>query len=416
MVEEITREKVVRLNPAVTCPPKKFLAGMAGIPVRIEEWEESEEVLGRWQITINLPRNLNPPELVPGPFEGADVRKPLMTETKKRNRVVLVLNRSNLQKYIRETQGMEPEHEFWRIISNTIDRYSRTDHTLQFPNGGTLDLSGRPALMGVLNVTPDSFSDGGQYEGLDAALERAREMEEAGASIIDVGGESTRPGAEPVPVEEEIDRVCPVIERLPSEVSVPVSIDSRKPDVVEAALQAGASMINDVGGLTDEPEMIELAEQFDVPVIAMHMQGNPQNMQENPSYDPDPVTEILSFLQNSVAEAKDRGLPEEQLIVDPGIGFGKTGKHNREILRRAHEFRSLGLPVMLGTSRKSFIGEILGVPPRERQFGTAGSIAPSILSGLNLFRVHDVREIYQFLKVLWAVYGSTSWEESIYVD
>jgi len=260
----------------------------------------------------------------------------------------------------------------------------------------------RTAVMGVLNVTPDSFYDGGRFRDAGAAVERAAQMAAEGADIIDVGGESTRPGADPVPADEEASRVVPVIERLVQRLDVPVSIDTCKASVAERALDAGARMLNDVGGLRLDPEMARVAAQHDAAVVIMHMKGTPRDMQLNPTYE-DVIGEITEFLRRSIGLAVEAGVREERIIVDPGIGFGKRPEHNIEILARLGEFRSLGRPIMVGTSRKSFIGGILGVPAEERLMGTMATVALAIREGASVVRVHDVKEAVQVARVADAV-------------
>jgi len=257
----------------------------------------------------------------------------------------------------------------------------------------------RTLLMGVLNVTPDSFSDGGRFLDFDIAVEHAREMVEDGADILDIGGESTRPGSESVSEAEELGRVLPVIEKLVGEVNVPVSIDTCKPGVADECLKAGAHMLNDITGLTDR-RMIEVAAEHGVPAVAMHMKGTPKNMQQNPVYG-DVVAEIIEFLGGRVGAARDAGV--EDVIVDPGIGFGKTTEHNLQILKRLGEFRSLGCPVLVGPSRKSFIGNVTGLPVDERLEGTLAAVAVAAMNGADIIRVHDVRECRRAAQVADAV-------------
>lgn len=244
--------------------------------------------------------------------------------------------------------------------------------------------------MGILNVTPDSFSDGGRYLDLDAAVERALEMVAEGADIIDIGGESTRPGAEPVPTEEELRRVIPVIERLVDVVDVPISVDTTKSEVAQEALAAGAHIINDISGLQFDANMAKVVADFGAAVVIMHIKGTPRNMQDNPVYN-DVVDEILSFLRRQVDTALAAGIPRDRIIIDPGIGFGKTTGHNLEILRRLRQFKELDLPVLVGTSRKSLIGNVLKLPVEDRLEGTAATIAVSIMNGADIIRVHDVK-------------------------
>lgn len=265
-----------------------------------------------------------------------------------------------------------------------------------------LDLE-RPLIMGVLNVTPDSFSDGGRYTSLERALQRGREMAEAGADMIDVGGESTRPGAEAVLPEEEAERVVPVIEALRREVGLPLSIDTSKAGVARAAVAAGADFINDISGLRFDPQMAETAAESGAGLFLMHTRGRPDRMQQDTGYD-DLVGEVLACLQQSVDEALAAGVAEDKVAVDPGVGFGKSPEGNLEILRRLREFQSLGRPLLLGTSRKSFIGKVLDQPdPERRLFGTLATVALGVERGANIFRVHDVRPAKETALTAWAV-------------
>jgi dihydropteroate synthase len=285
---------------------------------------------------------------------------------------------------------------------SAIENYVRTCFVVPYP-GGELDLSRRTAVMGVLNVTPDSFSDGGDFFPAEAAVEHALEMAEAGADIIDIGGESTRPGSDPVSSTEEIRRVVPVIEAIHSKVSVPVSIDTYKPEVAREALSAGAKIVNDVTGLRENGEMAEVVAEHGVPVMFMHMKGKPKSMQDNPVYE-DLIHEIYSSLAGSVEAALAHGIGRDKLIVDPGIGFGKSFADNLIILDRLHEFRSLGLPICVGVSRKSFLGATLGVPePKKRLSGGIAASVIAVRGGAKIVRTHDVRETAEAVKVADAI-------------
>ncbi len=256
-----------------------------------------------------------------------------------------------------------------------------------------LDFSKRTYIMGILNVTPDSFSDGGMYLGRESALKQALRMQDEGADIIDIGGESTRPGAEKISAKEEIERVVPIIEALAKKIKVPISIDTYKSDVAEEAILAGATMINDISGLRFSPEMAEIAARHKVPVILMHIKGTPENMQKDPSYTA-LIPEIIDYLSESINIAEKAGISNEMIVIDPGIGFGKTIEHNLEIIRNLQEFGVLDKPLLLGHSRKSFIGKMLGdVPVTERLEGTAAAGAIGIINGANIIRVHDVKEM-----------------------
>lgn len=266
--------------------------------------------------------------------------------------------------------------------------------------GTVLDFSRGARIMGVLNVTPDSFSDGGRHESVAAAVEHGLRLAEEGADIIDVGGESTRPGAPAVPANEEIARVVPVIEGLRARSSVPVSIDTCKADVAAAALAAGADMINDVTALQGDPGMTALAAAHDLPVVLMHMQGDPATMQRQPRYD-DVVGEILAFFRERIAFCASHRV--HRVIVDPGIGFGKTLQHNLALLRALPRFRELGVPLLVGTSRKSFLGQITGRAVEHRLAGSIATNAYAALQGAHVLRVHDVAAIKDALRVIAAI-------------
>ena len=261
----------------------------------------------------------------------------------------------------------------------------------------TLDLM-QPQVMGVLNRTPDSFSDGGIFTDFAAAVRRAHTMAEEGAAIIDIGGESTRPGAEAVSVQQELDRVMPLVERLAGEMDTPISIDTGKPEVMREAVRAGAVMINDVYALR-LPGALTAALACRAPVCLMHMQGEPRGMQQNPQY-ADVVTEVRDFLEERTRVCEAAGIPRSQILIDPGFGFGKTLAHNLALLRRLHEFASLGQPLLVGLSRKSSIGTLLGgVPPMERLHGSVAAAAVAVLRGAHIIRAHDVKATVEALKV-----------------
>jgi len=254
-----------------------------------------------------------------------------------------------------------------------------------------LDLSSRTHIMGILNVTPDSFSDGGRFYKFDDAVRQGMKMAEEGADILDVGGESTRPGSHPVSLEEELSRVIPVIESLTQRLDVPISIDTYKAKVAQEALNAGAQMINDISALRYDPEMKKMAAQHDVPVALMHIQGTPRTMQEHPWYE-DVIGEITDYLKESIQIATDAGIGREKIIIDPGIGFGKRLKDNLNILKNLKEFSILNCPILIGCSRKSFIGKILNLPMEERLEGSLAALAVAVMNGAHMVRVHDVKE------------------------
>ena len=259
----------------------------------------------------------------------------------------------------------------------------------------------RTKLTGILNVTPDSFSDGGEYVEPAKAVARALMMFEQGAEIIDIGGESSRPGASPINEEVEINRIIPVIEGIRAKTEEGfISVDTYKSQVARKALEAGADMINDISALRFDSKMLDVLLQFpEAPIILMHMQGTPENMQENPVYE-DVVDDILDFFQEQIALCMDAGIQQERILIDPGIGFGKTFKHNMEILRRLTEFHSLGVPVMIGASRKSFINKIYQADPQERLSGSLAITALAYEHKINLVRVHDVKEHHELLLTL----------------
>jgi dihydropteroate synthase len=260
--------------------------------------------------------------------------------------------------------------------------------------------------MGIVNVTPDSFSDGGRYLAPDRAIAHARELASEGADLLDVGGESTRPGAREVSAEEELERVRPVLEGI-RDLDAAVSIDTSKAAVAEAALEAGAEIVNDVTALRHDPAMAGLCAEREGPLVLMHMQGTPRTMQENPTYD-DVVDDVKAFLAERIEYAAGEGIAEERIWVDPGIGFGKTVDHNLELLRRLGELRELGRPVVVGTSRKRFIGELTGREVDDRLGGTIASNVLAMRAGADVLRVHDVAEMRQALLVVESVLGSVS--------
>ncbi|RJR48298.1 MAG: dihydropteroate synthase [Deltaproteobacteria bacterium] len=260
-----------------------------------------------------------------------------------------------------------------------------------------------PLIMGVVNVTPDSFSDGGRFFDATAALAQARALAAAGADILDIGGESTRPFADPVPLEEELRRVVPVIQALAAEIGLPISIDTYKAPVARAALEAGATVINDISALRFDPEMAELAAAHQVPVILMHMQGTPRDMQVEPRYG-DLLGEVKAFFQERLEFAASREISRDLLVLDPGIGFGKTWSHNLEILNHLDTFLDLGCPLLAGPSRKAFIGHILGLPNGEvRDIGTLAALGMAVLKGAKIVRTHNAAYARQFLTVLEAI-------------
>ncbi len=278
---------------------------------------------------------------------------------------------------------------------------SKTKNNQLFPWGE------RTYIMGILNITPDSFSDGGEFYNLNAALLQGKRMVAEGADIIDVGGQSTRPGATQISLQEELSRVIPVITALRHEVSVPISIDTTRAEVVKKAIAAGADLVNDISGGTFDAEMFPTVATLKVPIVLMHIRGTPQTMQTLTNYE-DLVRDIYQWLSERIEAACAAGIERWRLIIDPGIGFAKTKEQNLELLRRLGEFRSLGVPILVGPSRKSFIGHVLNRPePKERVWGTAAACCRAIAAGADLLRVHDVASMYDVCRMadtLWLTY------------
>lgn len=275
----------------------------------------------------------------------------------------------------------------------------------------TLPVGQRTIVMGIINVTPDSFSGDALGDDVGAAIAQARRMQAEGADILDVGGQSTRPGSDPVSPEEEIHRVIPVVERLvsPDGVPLPLSVDTSRAEVAEAALKAGAHIINDITGLRDEPEIADVVAHHNARLVLMHIQGTPRDMQLHPHYD-DLLGEVIAYLRTGIKRATEAGIPRSRIWVDPGIGFGKALDHNLELLRRLSELRSLGCAILVGTSRKSFIGRTLArerggelPPPHERIVGTGATVAVSIANGASIVRVHDVAPTVEIARITDAI-------------
>ena len=260
--------------------------------------------------------------------------------------------------------------------------------------------------MGILNVTPDSFSDGGEFTDINVALDHALKMIDDGAHIIDIGGESTRPGSVPVSEDEECERILPVIETIKKTNSkINISVDTYKASVAKKAIEAGADIVNDISGLTFDPDMLPLISGKDIPVIIMHINGKPKTMQKKPTYG-DLVEDIKSFLHNQSKVAEKSGIKKNHIIIDPGIGFGKTFDHNFTLLRRLDEICSLGYPVMIGPSRKAFIGNALDLPSDDRIEGTLATVVAGIMNGAKIVRVHDVKEVNRVVKITEKIISS----------
>jgi dihydropteroate synthase len=287
------------------------------------------------------------------------------------------------------------------MLNQLARTYPRTYHTLAC-GGKTLDFSVKTGIMGILNVTPDSFSDGGRYLHPQAAVDRAYQMVEEGVDIIDIGGQSSRPGSYPVSEADEAGRVLPVVEAVAKSVSAIISVDTYRAGIARAALDLGAHLINDISALRFDPALLTVVAERRVPLILMHMKGMPRDMQLNPSYDA-LIDEVFAFLRERLGVAQAGGIPAEHLLIDPGIGFGKGARHNLELLRKLCHFRVLGRPMVVGTSRKSFIGRILGTEVHERLEGTAATVAAAILHGVDIVRVHDVQPMVRVARVLDAM-------------
>ncbi|WP_293157583.1 MULTISPECIES: dihydropteroate synthase [unclassified Microcoleus] len=276
----------------------------------------------------------------------------------------------------------------------------------------TFEWGKRTYLMGVLNVTPDSFSDGGDFNTIESALAQADSMVKSGVDIIDIGGQSTRPGAAEISLEEEIDRVIPVVQMLRQKAdifsSVPISVDTTRAQVAKAAIEAGADIVNDISGATFDSEMLSTVAQLQVPIILMHIRGTPQTMQKLTDYQ-DLIGEILDFLDSRIVAAMAAGIDKSQIIIDPGIGFAKTYNQNLEILRQLPKFRDLDCPILVGVSRKSFIGHILNQPEaKQRIWGTAAACTSAIANSADILRIHDVREIHDVCLVADAIFRNQS--------
>lgn len=265
----------------------------------------------------------------------------------------------------------------------------------------TIDLSKRTHIMGILNITPDSFYDGGLYYNREKAVKRAINMEEEGADIIDIGGESTRPGSKSISAKEEIKRILPVINKIIKRLKIPISIDTYKSEVAKAALDSGASIVNDITGLRDE-KTAALVKEYNAGVVLMHMKGMPSTMQKNPEYK-NLIDDIRTSLKESISIAKGAGIKDSQIIIDPGIGFGKTPGHNLKLLKRLKEFKSLKFPILIGPSRKSFIGAVLGLSIDKRLIATVAAVAISIYNGANIVRVHDVKKMFEVARLTDAI-------------
>jgi len=368
--------------------------GLAGIPP-LEGYFQGRKVLMRG---IWLP-NITP--------EGQDIllaacrREGIGCFCDGEKRALIVGSLASLENFL-HLLSQTDSSGLGKTLKEALDNYEKAELVWEC-RGKSFVLGANTLIMGILNVTPDSFSDGGRFSDPKAALERAHEMVDEGADIIDIGGESTRPGAEPLDVDEELKRVMPVLEKVVDELSdrVAVSVDTYKAEVARRALEAGAHIINDVRGLRDE-KMRDVVGEFNAGVVIMHMQGTPQDMQENPVYE-SLISQIIDFLGERVEEATKAGVGLGNIVVDPGIGFGKRTEHNLEILKRIDEFRVLGRPILVGVSRKSVIGNVLGLPVSERLEGTAACVAWVVSRGVHIVRVHDVLQMKRVVRMIDAI-------------
>ena len=297
---------------------------------------------------------------------------------------------------------------------NSLDALVSQEHWILSTRSGSIDAARRTALMGIVNVTPDSFSDGGRYLDPEQAIAHGIRLAQEGADIIDVGGESTRPGARPLSAQEEVGRVLPVIRGLSRAVSVPISVDTYKADVARAALDEGADIVNDISALRFDPGMAPLIAAEKVPVVLMHMQGTPQTMQQRPYYQ-NVVEEVKEFLSGRICFALGAGVGAERIIIDPGIGFGKELDHNLALLRGLPALATLGRPILVGPSRKSFVGKLLDVGPEERLEGSLAASVAAVLAGAHMIRTHDVKETLRAIRIADALRfgGEESREEKI---
>jgi len=273
--------------------------------------------------------------------------------------------------------------------------------------GYNLSLDSKTLIIGVLNVTPDSFFDGGLHFRVDDAVEHGLRMANEGADIIDVGGESTRPFSDPLPLEEELSRVIPVIKALSQDIDIPISIDTYKSEVARQALEAGAKMVNDISAMRFDPAMGPLVAAAGVPIVLMHMKGTPKNMQVSPTYE-DLLDEVIGFLSKAIEEAVKIGIRRDLTIIDPGIGFGKSFDDNLKIIKELHRFSSLGQPILIGTSHKSFIGQVLHLPVESRETGTMATVAAAAMNGASFVRVHNVRAAKETVAIIDAIKAGSS--------
>jgi len=319
---------------------------------------------------------------------------------------------ASYKSFLEEISGYEELSEMMSAIREVLGKVEKGEIILNC-GGIPLSVGKRTRLMGIINVTPDSFSDGGISYRYEDAVSRARQMAEEGVDIIDIGGESSRPGSDPVDVHEEMRRVIPVISTLAKELSVPISIDTTKSEVARAALDAGAGMINDISGLHWDLKLAEMAARYEVPVVIMHIRGKPKTMQQDVRYE-SLFSEVIRYLREGIEVAHVAGIPEDQVIVDPGIGFGKTVEDNLMIMNHLFEFSVLGKPVLLGASRKSFIGKVLDLDVGQRLEGTLATTLFAITRGADIIRVHDIKENLRVIRMFEQMMAPSGMDEETY--
>ncbi|MFQ6067273.1 MAG: dihydropteroate synthase [bacterium] len=335
----------------------------------------------------------------------AAISKKMTSFTSKKSDVLLIGTEAQLKKLLRRLNRQRFNLPgVSRKLSELIKNFKRERFVLSFKEK-KMDLARKVAVMGILNLTPDSFYNGGKYAAESRALKRAEEMLKEGADLIDIGGESTRPGAKEVRVEEEIRRVIPVISKIRDLFEVPLSIDTYKAKVAKEALEAGVDMVNDISGLRFDPQLKEIVARFRAGVVLMHIKGTPRDMQNSPQYG-SLMGEIISYLSESIRLAQTTGIDLEKIAVDPGIGFGKTVEHNLQILNHLGELRSLGRPILIGASRKSFIGAILGLPLEERLEGSLAAASLAVMQGAKIIRTHDVKPTRRAVDLTQAIIQS----------
>ncbi|MCS7249735.1 MAG: dihydropteroate synthase [candidate division WOR-3 bacterium] len=331
------------------------------------------------------------------------IHKKVISGRKKKADAILITNLRGLEK-ICDKLNYQPEFlkSLKEKLEDFLKSYFKKDNFILKFKEKTYNLKERPLIMGILNLTPDSFYDGGKFKDIKEAVDYGIKMVEDGADIIDVGGESTRPGSEPVPLKEELKRVLPVIKELKKKINIPISIDTYKSEVAKICLSEGCEIVNDISGLRFDKKMAEVVANYDAYCVIMHIKGKPKTMQKRVYYK-DVIKEIFDYLKERVEYAINNGIKREKIIIDPGIGFGKLLEHNLEIIRRLDEFKSLNLPILVGHSRKSFIGKILNCEPKDRLFGSISCAIFLALKGANILRVHDVKETKEAIMVYKAI-------------